>query len=169
MIRLILQYPADELALRAPCAEVTSFATESLYALAQDMLDTMQANRGAGLAAPQIGVSQRVIAIRVSTNPDGGANVAICCNPVILDAQHPTMGCEGCLSFGSIPAAVSAPSVVEARWCNTDGQEIVHVLRGEVARAMFHECAHLDGKLLVDRLKPLARRVFLSELKRRAK
>jgi len=170
MILPILQYPAAEFALRAPCAEVTTFGTESLYALAQELLDTLAHHRGSGLAAPQIGVSQRVVAVRLDASDTGmGAGVAICCNPVILEASHPGMGREGCLSFGSVDAVVSAPSVVEASWFNTDGLEIVHVLRGLGARTFYHETGHVTGVLLVDRLKPLAKRLFLAELRRAAR
>ncbi|OGU05112.1 MAG: peptide deformylase, partial [Geobacteraceae bacterium GWC2_55_20] len=156
MIRNILTYPNPELKKKsAPVAIIN----DSVRALAQDMVETMYDAPGVGLAAPQIGVLQRVIVIDISaTDEPPGLIVAI--NPVIVHAEGEAYEEEGCLSVPKYAANVRRHSSVVVKALNLEGVECVWRAEGLLAIAFQHEIDHLDGILFVDHLSPLKRELF---------
>lgn len=112
--------------------------------LIQDMLDTMYEAGGVGLAAPQVGILKRIVVIDTG---EGGAHVLI--NPEILETSGSQTGQEGCLSLPGQAGIVTRPNYVKVRALNENMEE--YVLEGEelLARAVCHECDHLDGIMYV--------------------
>jgi peptide deformylase len=166
MVRPILRYGAP--ALRAvaaplPPAAVTAPATRALIG---DLLETLREARGVGLAAPQVGVSQRVCVVDLS----GGRHAdeaLVLVNPTFEARDGLQLELEGCLSLPGIEATVARPARVRVRHLDRDGQERVLTGDGLLARAIQHEIDHLDGVLFVDRLPAIARRLLLRQLARR--
>lgn len=130
--------------LRAKCAEVKKFDKE-LWALLDDMKETVRAENGAGLAAPQVGVNARVVVIDL----DEGYYEMI--NPKILSFKGEQRGYEGCLSVKGKRGIVTRPYKVKAEYRDRNGKK--HTVTGVelFARCMCHEFDHLDGVLYVDR------------------
>ena len=130
--------------LREKCAEVKNFNKE-LYALLDDMKETVRAENGAGLAAPQIGVSLRVVVIDVS---EGFFELI---NPVILSQKGEQVGPEGCLSVKGKQGTVRRPDKVKAEYRDRHGKKHKLTAEGFCARAVCHELDHLDGVLYTDK------------------
>jgi peptide deformylase len=165
MIRPILRYGAPELhdvaATVAPEA-VTAPATRALIA---DLLETLREAHGVGLAAPQVGVGQRICVVDVS----GGRrpeDVHVLVNPAFEARDGLQLELEGCLSLPGIEATVARPARVRVRHLDRDGRERTLTGDGLLARALQHEIDHLDGVLFVDRLPGIARRLLLRRLRR---
>ena len=125
------------------CKEVTKMSIRTKI-LIEDMLDTMYEAMGVGLAAPQVGVLKRIVVIDVGEGP------IILINPEILETSGEQTGEEGCLSVPGKAGIVSRPNEVTVRFTGEDGN--TYDLEGTelLARAICHECDHLDGKLYVD-------------------
>lgn len=132
-----LRYKDDEV-LYKQCKEVKKF-DEKLAILLDDMYETMQSANGVGLAAPQIGIIKRVVVIDV-----GNGKIELI-NPKIIEASGTQTGAEGCLSFPGIFGEVERPNYVKVKAFDRNGKEFE--LEGEelLARAVCHECDHLDG------------------------
>ena len=115
-----------------------------LHQLLDDMAETMYDADGCGLAAPQVGVLRRVVVIDCSEDRD---ELIEAINPEIIETSGEQGGMEGCLSFPDEQGYVVRPNVAVMRAFDRDGNEFE--LRGEglLARAMLHECDHLDGKV----------------------
>ncbi len=149
--------------------EVQDFATAELDSLLQDMWDTMAAEEGAGLAAPQIGVNLRVVIFGYDTNaryPDAPAiDETVLINPVItaLDDQLEERW-EGCLSVPGMRGLV--PRYANIRYSGYDqtGRPIEREVYGFHARVVQHECDHLDGVLYPQRIKDMRYFGFYQEL-----
>lgn len=139
---------------------VTGFDTPELHALVADMFDTMAALSGAGLAAPQIGVSKRVVIFGVEANPRypdaEPVPTTVLVNPVIeiLD-QNRDDGWEGCLSVPGMRGLVSRYTRLRYRGFDQYGKPIEREAHGFHARVVQHECDHLDGILYPMRLKDM--------------
>ena len=129
--------------LRTKCEEVKSFNKE-LWDLLADMKETVRAESGAGLAAPQIGLSKRVVVIDV----DEGYYELV--NPVILSFKGEQTGPEGCLSVKGKQGTVTRPMKVKAEYRDRNGKKHKLTAEGFFARAVCHELDHLDGKLYTD-------------------
>ncbi len=150
-------------------APVAEFGTAALDALVADMFDTMAALDGAGLAAPQIGVSQRIVIFGVEANPRypdvEAVPTTVLINPLIevLD-QTLEEDWEGCLSVPGLRGLV--PRYRRIRYSGFDqrGQAIERVAEGFHARVVQHECDHLDGILYPQRIRDLRQFGFESEL-----
>lgn len=140
--RYVVQIGDD--VLRAKCREVKKF-DEQLWRLLDDMKETVRAENGAGLAAPQIGVDLRVVVIDL----DEGYFEMI--NPKILSSKGEQRGAEGCLSVKGKHGIVTRPNKVKAEYRDRKGKK--HTVTGEdlFARCMCHEFDHLDGIIYVDR------------------
>lgn len=164
MIRTILTYPDPELKKRS--APVT-IITDAVRELARDMAETMYAAPGVGLAAPQIGVHQRVIVIDVSGR-DEPPNLIIAINPVIVHAEGEVYEEEGCLSVPGYAANVRRHARVVVKALDQDGNERTWRAEELLAIAFQHEIDHLDGILFVDHLSPLKRDLFRRKARRRA-
>ena len=130
--------------LNKKCKEVKE-VNDRTKILIEDMIDTMREAKGVGLAAPQIGVLKRIVVIE--TEPD---NVHVLINPVIIKQDGEQVGYEGCLSVPGKSGIVKRPNYVAAKAFDIDMNEYTIEGEGLLARAICHECAHLDGELYVD-------------------
>ncbi|MDT5293818.1 MAG: peptide deformylase [Acidobacteriota bacterium] len=150
--------------LERPGEVVTEFDA-ALKRLVSDMFETMYAARGVGLAAPQVGVSQRLFVMDCSGGGDPEARVALI-NPVVLNVEGDQTGEEGCLSFPGIffPVKRSLRAVVRAQDVNGEEFELDGLeLR---ARCMLHETDHCDGIVFIDRTTPLKRELVRRKIRR---
>ncbi len=150
MIREVLRMGDPRLLLRAQ--PVTAFCTDELHALIEDMQDTMRHLDGAGLAAPQIGVSLRVVIFGFDSNPRYPEAQAlpftVLINPELEALSEETeAGWEGCLSLPGLRGRV--PRWRQLRYCGQDpsGRRFEREVEGFHARVVQHECDHLDGIL----------------------
>ncbi|MCA0205933.1 MAG: peptide deformylase [Proteobacteria bacterium] len=135
--------------LRRPCTPVVAIDA-TLRQLAADMLETMYAAPGRGLAGPQVGVALRLFVMDV-TWKEGEPSPRTCINPVILEASDTLAeNTEGCLSIPGIPALVSRPDWIVLRYTDLEGQERTERLTGFEAVAAQHELDHLNGRLCID-------------------
>ncbi|MFK7746429.1 MAG: peptide deformylase [Roseobacter sp.] len=162
MKRNILLHPDPRLKkAAAPVADIS----DDLRALADDMLETMYAAPGIGLAAPQVGVLQRVIALDCVKEEGEKPRPMVMFNPeVIASSTDMNVYEEGCLSIPDQFADVTRPSEVEVRWINSDGAEQSEVFTGLWATCVQHEIDHLDGKLFIDYLRPLKRQMITRKM-----
>jgi len=149
--------------------EVTEFNTPELNELIGDMLDTMQAEDGAGLAAPQIGVSKRVVIFGVDHNPrypDAEAvPQTILINPVITVCDSATEEAwEGCLSLPGLRGVVPRYRQIKYSGFDVQGRQFEVEASGFHARVVQHECDHLDGILYPQRMKDLKQFSYTDEL-----
>lgn len=148
---------------------VKEFNTKSLDALIEDMFDTMEAMAGAGLAAPQIAVSQRLVIFGVEANPRypevEAVPTTVLINPRI-DPLGDEMddGWEGCLSVPGLRGLVPRHSRIRYRGFDQHGTPIDREVHGFHARVVQHECDHLDGILYPMRIKDLRQFGFEEEL-----
>jgi len=149
MAKLQLRYFPDDVLLK-PTKKVTRFDS-AVRKLAQDMLDTMYANNGVGLAAPQVGVSKQLMVIDVAP-ADGPRRPIVFINPVLLEADGEMVGLEGCLSFPGVFFEVKRASRIVVRYQNLSGKEVKQEVAGDLlCRAIQHEMDHLDGKVFIDK------------------
>ncbi len=118
---------------------------ERIKQLAEDMLETMRAANGAGLAGVQVGKLRRIVV--VETEPD---KPYIMINPVIIESEGSQTGAEGCLSIPGKWGLTTRPMTVTVRAIGLDGKEYTVTGSGLTARAFCHEIDHLDGKLYTD-------------------
>ena len=157
--------------LRLKSAPVTGdFAP--LRPLVEDMFATMYAEPGIGLAAPQVGVSQRLVVIGAVADDDAGRSVGkpmALVNPVIVwhsDDRLPFE--EGCLSVPGISESVDRPRAIRFAYSTLEGEAVEREAAGVLARVVQHELDHLDGILFVDRLSLLKRQLLRKQLQRLA-
>lgn len=138
---------------------------QEIVELARNMVETMHRAPGIGLAAPQVNVSLRLITVDLSVgeNPN---DLIIMVNPEIMEAEGEQVSEEGCLSVPGIYEKVVRPSRILVRGHSLSGQEIKLEARDLLARVFCHEIDHLDGKLFVDRLSPLKKRLVRSRLRK---
>jgi peptide deformylase len=139
---------------------VREFDTPELLALVADMFDTMAALNGAGLAAPQIGVSKRVVIFGVEANPRypdaEPVPATVLINPVIeILTQQTEDGWEGCLSVPGMRGLVSRYTRLRYTGFDQYGKPLAREAQGFHARVVQHECDHLDGVLYPMRLKDM--------------
>lgn len=162
MLRPILKY-GDEL-LHAP-ARVVESITPEIERLIDDMVETMYAAPGVGLAAPQIGVSLRIFVVDVSLgrDPDG---LVVMVNPEYVTRDGMQLEDEGCLSVPGFNATVVRPSRVVVKGLDRHGAPIEREGNGLLARAFQHEMDHLDGTLFVDRLRGIKRDLIVRKIKK---
>jgi peptide deformylase len=152
----ICHYPDPVLKRKAE--PVTVFDAE-LRRLANDMLDTMYAAPGVGLAAPQVGVSRRLIVLDCSPK-EGDRTPLVAVNPEIVGAEGECCEEEGCLSVPEYYAKVPRREKVRVRFRDLDGTSREIEADGLWAICLQHEIDHLEGILFVDRLSPLKRSLF---------
>lgn len=130
--------------LEKRCKEVRTM-TDRTRELIADMLDTMRDANGVGLAAPQVGILKRIAVIEVE---EGKPYVLI--NPVIEESEGEQTGYEGCLSVPGKTGVVTRPNRVKVSALDENMQPYEIEAEELLARAICHECAHLDGELYVD-------------------
>lgn len=131
--------------LRRKAKEISKM-TKRLRQLARDMLDTMYQAKGVGLAAPQIGVSERLVVIDVGDGP------LILVNPKVVFKADEDRDVEGCLSIPGRSEYITRAARVKVTALNPDGKPVVIDGEGLLARALQHEIDHLDGILFIDHL-----------------
>ena len=133
--------------------------------LVNDLLDTMYAAPGVGLAAPQVGAHQRIIVLDIEhDNP--GKTVYKLINPVITCAEGEVVWEEGCLSVVDFTAEVRRSAQVEVTAFNESQKEVKIAAEGLLAVALQHEIDHLDGKLFIDRISRLKRELYTRRRKK---
>jgi len=152
---------------------VAAFNTRELSDLVKDLFDTMAKQDGAGLAAPQIGVSQRVVVFGVEANPrypdEESVPTTVLVNPVIEPiGDEIEEGWEGCLSVPGLRGLVSRYSHIRYSGYDQYGQKIEREVRDFHARVVQHECDHLDGILYPQRMSNMRAFGFEEELTKAA-
>lgn len=153
-----IRYLGDP-ALREMCREVEEVDAD-VRELADDLLDTMYAADGIGLAAPQIGESLRVFVYDLR---DEEIEPGVLVNPRIVEAIGKQREVEGCLSIPGLDEVVERKERVVVEGLDRDGKEVRIEAEGLLSRVLQHECDHLDGVLFVDRVSPLKRRMLLKK------
>ena len=138
--------------LRRKAVEVRNFDF-SLSSLTENMFETMYESKGIGLAAPQIGISQRLIVIDIEEIDADFPPLALV-NPTITESSGEELGEEGCLSLPDFRAIVRRSTEISINAQNIDGQAVHFSAQGLMARVLQHEIDHLDGILITDRLRP---------------
>ncbi len=161
-LRPIVKFGAAELDIRSK--EITDFP-EELESLAQDMVQTMYAAPGVGLAAPQIGLNTRLMVIDITVGEDA-EQLIVMANPVVLEQDGEQHEEEGCLSVPGYAGVVTRPAWVKVRGQDLKGKEHTMEGTGLLARAFCHEIDHLDGKLFIERLGVLKRDLLKRKLRK---
>lgn len=162
MLRSIVKYGAQ--GLHAPAAPVEHFDAE-LQQLIDDMIETMYAAPGIGLAAPQVGVARRVCVIDISAGRKGG-DVLTLVNPEFVERDGMQLEEEGCLSIPGFSATVARPARAVVRARDRNGVERTIEGTGLLARALQHEIDHLEGRLFLDRLRGIKRDIILRKVRK---
>ena len=160
MIRPILRY--GEEGLHRPAPEVTTFDS-SLTRLIDDMVETMYAAPGVGLAATQIGVPLRIFVVDLSVGRSRN-ELIVMVNPVFVAREGTQLEEEGCLSVPGFNATVVRPARATVRGLGRDGVEQTIEGSGLLARAFQHEMDHLDGTVFVDRLRGIKRDLIVRKI-----
>mmetsp|Transcript_28333 Transcript_28333/g.52866 ORF Transcript_28333/g.52866 Transcript_28333/m.52866 type:complete len:178 (+) Transcript_28333:2100-2633(+) len=139
--------------------------TDDLRALADDMLETMYHAPGVGLAAPQVGVLQRLVVLDCVKEEGEAPRPLIMFNPeIVASSDDLNVYEEGCLSLPEQYADVTRPAQVQVKWIDRDGNEQSEEMDGLWATCVQHEIDHLDGKLFIDYLKPLKRQMITRKM-----
>ena len=162
MIRRILTYPDPT--LKKVAAAVPNI-DGALVGTIEDMVETMYAAPGVGLAAPQIGLRQRVIVLDIDPE-NKGKHLLRLINPVVAEREGEIVWEEGCLSVRDFTAEVRRAARVLVRGYTPDEKEIAIEASDLLAVALQHEIDHLDGKLFLDRLSRLKRDLYRRRLKK---
>ena len=167
MIRPIYLYGAEVLRRKAEPANLQD--REGLSALVQDLKDTLKTADGCGLAAPQIGVSTRVVIVDGDVVADvydylkGFRRTLI--NPEILEeSQEKTTYSEGCLSIPGVYCDILRPKTITVRYFNEELKEVTETFDNFAARMIQHELSHLDGDLFTDHAAPIRKKMISSKL-----
>lgn len=142
--------------------------TPELDQLIDDMIETMYAAPGIGLAAPQVGVSVKMFVIDLSMGKDPAA-LHVMINPEFVERDGMQLEEEGCLSIPGFTATVARPKRVVVKGLNRDLEEVTIEGTGLLARALQHEVDHLNSCLFVDRLRGISRDLILRRIKKLTK
>ncbi|MBT0959504.1 peptide deformylase [Alphaproteobacteria bacterium KMM 3653] len=163
-LRDILIHPDPR--LKKPAETVGDFGVE-LQRLADDMLETMYDAPGIGLAAPQIGVMERVLVMDCVKEEGEAPRPMVLINPEVIWASEGLSTYEeGCLSIPDQYADVERPAEVRVRWQGIDGKSAEEDFAGLWATCVQHEIDHLNGKLFIDYLKPLKRQMITRKMQK---
>lgn len=164
-IRPLVLYP-DPVLLK-PTEPVERF-DEELRELLRDMADTMYAASGIGLAANQVGVPLRLFIMDVSGGEDPDAS-RVFINPEITELRGGEVGEEGCLSFPDVMLDVERARGVTVKAQDADGEPFTFEAEGLLARAVQHECEHLDGQVFLRNISAIKRELVKKQIKKRVK
>ncbi|MFZ4592610.1 MAG: peptide deformylase [Verrucomicrobiaceae bacterium] len=177
MVLKVVRYPTA--VLRAKCRSITQ-VTDRHRQLAADMLETMNDERGVGLAAPQVAVDEQMAVIDVSHNPqcvsyftingvdkDMVAHMPIIfINPKLELGRDKVSDEEGCLSFPDLRGQIRRSTDIKVTYETLDGATVTIETDGLLARAFQHEIDHLNGILFIDRMSPVAKAGLKRKLSR---
>ena len=164
-LREIVLYP-DPILL-TPTATVGRVDDE-IAALVRDMVETMHAAPGIGLAANQIGVGKRVCVIDLSVG-EKEQDLYVFINPRIVGTSGSEIAEEGCLSFPDVHIDIERPFEANVEAEGLDGKTFTLSARGLLARAMQHEIEHLEGRVFLQNLSPLKRELLKRQIRKRIK
>ncbi|MGB9596836.1 MAG: peptide deformylase [Candidatus Poribacteria bacterium] len=146
-------------------AEPVNEINDEIKKIVNDMLDTMYASEGVGIAAPQIGVSKRIIII--DTNPeDASVKPLIIINPEIVEASGEIKEQEGCLSIPDVRSEVKRYEHVVVEGLDLEGNKIRVEGTDLLARALQHEIDHINGKLFIDHISKLKQQLIKNQLRK---
>jgi len=162
MIRPILRY--GDKGLHAPAAEVTAFDA-SLHNLLNDMIDTMYAAPGIGLAATQVGVPLRAFVVDISAGRDSKGLIEVV-NPAFASREGMQLEEEGCLSVPGFNATVVRPAKAVLTGLDRHGNPVSFEAATLLARAFQHEMDHLDGLVFMDRLRGIKRDLIVRKIQK---
>lgn len=162
MIRPIVKF--GEPVLHEEAGRVTEISAE-VAALVKDMIETMYAAPGVGLAAPQIGVPLRVFVVDVSGGRSKDGLMAFI-NPEFVEREGMQLEEEGCLSVPGFNATVARPTRAAVKGLDLDGRERIVEGTGLLARAFQHEMDHLAGRIFVDRLRGIQRDLIVRRIRK---
>jgi peptide deformylase len=162
MLRPIVRYGAN--VLHGPAAPVEA-VTPEIQALIDDMIQTMYAAPGIGLAAPQVGVGVRIFVCDISVGRNL-ADLMTFINPAFVERDGMQLEEEGCLSVPGFNATVARPSRAILKGLDREGQEQTVEATGLLARCFQHEMDHLDGTLFVDRLRGLQKDLIVRKIRK---
>ncbi len=154
-VKRLLYYPDDEALLRRKSAPVANWKNKRVKRLIQDLKDTLATQRGAAIAAPQIGAHRRIAVAKFGQNDEAEEEPMLALiNPEILEAGPPEAGFDGCLSIPDIYSwDTPRPRWIRFRALGEDGKPILRRVDGMDARVLHHEIDHLNGVLFLDRLR----------------
>ena len=152
-LRTLVKYPDP--GLQQPCKVVESF-DEDLRQLADDMVETMRAEAGIGLAAPQVGEDVKLTVIDLSGGFDPEALIQLV-NPKVEFEEGESIEEEGCLSFPEVILKVKRPARIVVSGRDIEGKAVSIEAEGLLARCLHHEIDHLEGVLFIDHVSPLKR------------
>ena len=150
--------------LTTPTRPVPEINAE-IRTLVRDMVETMYAAPGVGLAANQVGVSLRVAVIDITAGQESG-HVIVMINPQVIEREGTQVEEEGCLSIPRLTEFVSRPARAVIQAVDLEGREFTMEGHELLARAFCHETDHLDGKLFVDRLGGIKRQLLLKKIRK---
>ena len=163
-LRDILIHPDPRL---KTVADPVATIDDGLKRLADDMLETMYAAPGIGLAAPQIGVMQRMLVMDCVKEEGAAPRPMVLLNPAVTwSSEACNVYEEGCLSVPDQYADVERPAEVEVTWTSLEGAEQSERFDGLWATCVQHEIDHLNGKLFIDYLKPLKRQMITRKMQK---
>lgn len=155
----IKKYPEEVLREKALAVDKVDKEDRNLQRLIDDMIETMYAAAGIGLAAPQVGVGKRLIVIDIGDREEGRGLIVLV-NPEIMLAEGLVESEEGCLSVPQYIANFKRAERVVVRGLDRDGKPVEIEADGLLARALQHEIDHLDGVLILDRISAIKREFY---------
>jgi peptide deformylase len=162
-IRPLVIEPDERLHIPSAKVEVVD---DSVRALLNDMLDTMYANDGIGLAAVQIGAHKRCIVVDVAARDGGNAPMKFVNPEIVESAERESVYTEGCLSFPDQYSDVVRPESVTVRYLDENGVEKTLNTDGILATCLQHEIDHINGIVFVDHISKMKRDIILRKLKK---
>lgn len=154
--------------LETPAKTVTAFDTPELHKLLEDMFESMYAAKGVGLAAPQIGIGERIVVIDLSVAEDPKQKLVLI-NPEIIHKEGAQIGEEGCLSIPGFREQVRRPKKVTVRAQDAKGATFEMTGEDLLARAFCHETDHLNGKLYITHVSALKRDLIRRKVRKLSK
>ena len=164
MIRSIVLHP--DARLKKISVEVENI-TDALIKLAEDMMETMYDAPGIGLAAPQIGVLERLIVMDCAKKEDEEPDPIIMVNPTIIaSSEENSVYEEGCLSIPEHFAEITRPEFVQVEWIDLGGKQHSEEFNGLKSTCVQHEIDHLNGKLFIDYLGPMKRQLITRKMQK---
>lgn len=167
MIRKIIIYPDPIL---EQVAKPVDEMDDGIRTLLSDMVETMYAGEGVGLAAPQVAIGLRIIVIDVDSDLDGdGAGLLKLINPEIVEGDGEIEWEEGCLSVPDFRIKMKRHNHLKVKYLDENGAEQILECEGLLSVAVQHEIDHLDGKLIIDDASRLKKDMYERKLKRKHK
>lgn len=164
MIRPIVLHPDARLKKKSVQVEDIN---DALIKLAEDMMETMYDAPGIGLAAPQIGVLERLVVMDCAKKEDEEPDPFIMVNPLITAvSEEKSVYEEGCLSIPDHFADITRPELVQVQWVDLDGKQHSQEFDGLKSTCIQHEIDHLNGKLFIDYLGPMKRQLITRKMQK---